>query len=85
MSALEQTKPDELYKKRAVFRRPERARISWGKSHAGSGSWGDGPYSARGRCRSDTFTYANSQSGQPKATRSLDPLPAALLHRSACL
>ena len=67
---------------------PERARIGWGKSHAGSGSLGDGPYSARGRCRSDTFTYANSQSGnvgKPKATRSLDPIPAVLLHGSACL
>ena len=62
---------------------PERARIGWGKSHAGSGSLGDGPYSARGRCHSDTFTYANSQSGivgKPKATRSLNRIPAVLLH-----
>ena len=53
MTAFQQTKPDERYKKGAIFPGPERARISWGKSHAGSGSLGDGPYSARGRCDSE--------------------------------
>jgi hypothetical protein len=60
---------------------PSAPASGWGKSHAGSGSWGDEPYSARGRCHSDTFTYANSQSGDVgklKATRSLDPISGAL-------
>jgi hypothetical protein len=49
MSAFEQTKPDEHYKKGQYSARPERARISWGKSHAGSGSGGaDLSYRARG-------------------------------------
>src|SRR5262252_5864800 len=51
---------------------PSAPRISWGKSHAGSESWGDGPYSARGRCHSDTFTYANSQSGNVGKPRQQD-------------
>jgi hypothetical protein len=35
-----QIRPDERYKEGAIFPGPERARISWGKSHAGSGSLG---------------------------------------------
>jgi len=75
-------------KKEQYSTAPERARIRLGEEPRGFGVLGDGPYSARGRCRSDTFTYANSQSGnvgKPKATRSLDPIPAVLLHGSACL
>jgi hypothetical protein len=51
---------------------PSAPASGWGKSHAGSGSWGDGPYSARGRCHSDTFTYANSQSANVVSRRQQD-------------
>ena len=75
-------------KKEQYSTAPERARIRLGEEPRGFGVLGDGPYSARGRCHSDTFTYANSQSGnvgKPKATGSPDPIPAVLLHGSACL
>ena len=73
-----QIRPDERYKKGAMYRRPERARISWGKPCEVGVRGRDLSYRARGRCHSDTFACANSQSGivgKPKATRSLDPIP----------
>jgi hypothetical protein len=76
-----QIRPNERYKEGAIFRRPERARISWGKPCEVGVRGRDLSCRARGRCHLDTFTCANSQSenvGQQDLSIYTDRSPSRL-------